>query len=123
MPAVTSVTLYGVSRLLRTAVAVGGALARGFKRITRAFRHRRDAHVLARLDDRMLADIGITRSDLRDAYAEPLWHDPTDVLKRRADERRVSRRRAAFELSSDTAQPDGGDLHFPAANRPAQYLA
>ena len=43
------------------------------------------------MDDRMLADIGLTRSDLRDAYAEPLWRDPTDVLAGRArDKRRVS---------------------------------
>ena len=46
----------------------------------------------------MLADIGLTRSDLRDAYSEPLWHDPTDVLARRAAERRTSRRRSAVEL-------------------------
>ena len=50
----------------------------------RAIKNRRAATVLAGLDDRMLADIGITRSDLRDAYSEPLWHDPTDVLVGRA---------------------------------------
>ena len=44
----------------------------------------------------MLADIGLTRGDLRDAFAEPPWRDPSDVLARRAAERRVSRR----------AQPD-----------------
>ena len=40
------------------------------------------------MDDRMLADIGLTRSDLRDAYAEPLWRDPTDVLAGRARDKR-----------------------------------
>ncbi len=34
---------------------------------------------------------GITRSDLRDAYAEPLWRDPTYILASRAQERRVNR--------------------------------
>jgi hypothetical protein len=38
---------------------------------------------LADLDDRMLADIGLTRTDLRDACSEPLWRDPTSMLARR----------------------------------------
>jgi hypothetical protein len=75
--------------------------------------------MLARLDDRMLSDIGLTRSDLHDANAEPLWHDPTNVLARRACERRVSRRRAAFERS---AEPIARGRHHPPANRPARYL-
>ena len=29
------------------------------------------------LDDRMLADIGLTRGDVRDAFSEPVWRDPT----------------------------------------------
>jgi len=66
--------------------------ARGLGQLARALKNRRAANALAGLDDRMLADIGITRSDLRDAYAEPLWHDPTDVLVGRAAERRTSRR-------------------------------
>ena len=74
--------------------------ARALGRLGRALKNRRAANVLAGLDDRMLADIGITRSDLRDAYAEPLWHDPTDVLVGRAAERRTSRR-SAHPLSND----------------------
>ena len=69
-------------------------------RFFRAARNRHSASMLARLDDRMLADIGLTRSDLRDAYAEPLWEDPTCMLARRAAERRLSRKRAAFENSA-----------------------
>jgi hypothetical protein len=44
---------------------------------------------LAALDDRMLADIGLTRCDLRDAFAELPWRDPSEILVRRAAERRV----------------------------------
>ena len=39
----------------------------------------------------MLADIGITRSDLRDAFSEPFWDDPTALLRERAIERRLNR--------------------------------
>jgi hypothetical protein len=78
--------------------------------------------MLARLDDRQLADIGLTRSDLRDAYAEPLWEDPTSVLARRAAERRESRKpsrkRAAFENSVEHEEGKR-----PSANRPACYLS
>ena len=59
---------------------------------------------LAALDDRMLADIGLTRSDLRDAYAEPPWRDPSDVLARRAAERRVGRYQPASGRVAE-AQP------------------
>ena len=45
---------------------------------------------LARMDDRMLRDIGLDRSDLRDAAAGAFLDDPTDVLFRRAAERRAA---------------------------------
>lgn len=68
-------------------------LVSGLKAISRALKNRRDAGLLATMDDRMLADIGLTRSDLRDAYAEPLWRDPTDMLADRVGERRRYRPR------------------------------
>jgi uncharacterized protein YjiS (DUF1127 family) len=77
MPAITSLSIAVVRRLLRLA---------------QALKNRRNANLLTRFDDRMLADIGLTRSDVRDAYAEPLWHDPTDILAHRAAERRARRR-------------------------------
>ncbi len=43
---------------------------------------------LARMDGRELADIGLTRSDLRDASALALDRDPTVLLALRARERR-----------------------------------
>ena len=62
-------------------------------------KNRRDATMLAGLDDRMLADIGLTRGDLRDAYSEPAWSDPTAILVSRAHERRVNRRRVSIGLA------------------------
>jgi uncharacterized protein YjiS (DUF1127 family) len=73
-------------------------MVRSVKAIAARVRNRRDAMQLAALDDRMLADIGLTRCDLRDAYSGPVWYDPTDVLARRAAERRTSRRSPAIEL-------------------------
>ena len=39
-------------------------------------------------DDRMLADIGLTRRDVREAFSEPIWRDPTDLLAERVAGRR-----------------------------------
>ena len=91
----------------------GGALLRAFaslvalvtswlKELVRARRHRREANILAGLDRRMLADIGITRADVRDAFSEPFWDDPTALLRERALERRLGHavRRAEFDLSA-----------------------
>jgi uncharacterized protein YjiS (DUF1127 family) len=65
--------------------------------IARARRHRRQAAALAQFDRRMLADLGISRSDLRDAFSEPFWEDPTALLRERALERRWNRALARDE--------------------------
>src|SRR5258706_16106871 len=80
---------FGV-RALRTG---GRVLANATAQLVRAIKHRRDAQILARLDPKMLADIGLTQSDVRDAFSEPLWRDPTGVLATRISERRSGRRR------------------------------
>jgi uncharacterized protein YjiS (DUF1127 family) len=72
---------------------------RGLLRFAQALKNRRNASLLTRLDDHMLADIGLTRSDVRDAYAGPLWNDPTDMLARRAAERRSGRETAAHHIA------------------------
>ena len=76
----------------------GIAVAR-VREVLQLVKNRRDAAVLAGLDDHMLADIGLTRGDLRDAYSGPLWRDPTEVLVSRAHERRINRRRVSIGLS------------------------
>ena len=87
------------------AVAVA-TLVSGIRAISRALKNRRDANMLAGVDGRMLADIGLTRSDLRDAYAQPMWRDPTDVLAGRArDKRRYRRNGRPFHVSPSLA-PD-----------------
>jgi uncharacterized protein YjiS (DUF1127 family) len=89
------------SRLLPVFAAVEGWL----KRLVQARRHRRQAAALAHCDGRMLADIGLSRADLRDAFSEPFWEDPTALLRERALERRwsraVSREQAFMRLRTD----------------------
>ena len=76
--------------------------ARVFRQLARAWESRRAMRDLGAFDDRMLADVGLNRADLRDALAAPLWSDPTAVLTRRRRERRLARpRQAAMELSPD----------------------
>ena len=54
--------------------------ARAVRQVVIAIRHRRQLEVLADRDDRMLADIGLRRSDLDAARAAPLTQDPTRWL-------------------------------------------
>jgi len=61
-----------------------GRLWSGTKRLYRAMKHRSDIAALANQDDYLLADIGLTRHDVRHAVAQPLWRDPTAVLQQRA---------------------------------------
>ena len=81
--------------------------------------------MLTGLDDRMLADIGLTRGDLRDAYSEPVWRDPTAILVSRAQERRVNRRRTATGLSTEGVRgaldrPDAAETRFGELRRLTQ---
>jgi uncharacterized protein YjiS (DUF1127 family) len=81
---------------LQPILAAARIALRGVDRLLRAFKHRKDVSMLAGFDERMLADIGLTRSDVRDAFAEPLWRDPTAILADRAGERRSNRVPLAF---------------------------
>ncbi len=94
--------------LVRVLAEVLSPVVRVCKAVGRALRHRRDANVLARLDRHMLADIGLTRSDVQDAFSAPLWEDPTTLLSERARERRIGRaamRRFGTPLPSNETYP------------------
>src|SRR5450759_2281390 len=73
--------------LVRALLALVALVTSWLKRFSRARQNRRQAAVLAGLDRLMLADIGITRADLRDAFSEPFWDDPTALLRERAPSR------------------------------------
>src|SRR5947209_6578324 len=72
--------------------AIAGIVVARGRQLAQMVKNRRDAVILAGLDDRMLSDIGLTRGDVRDAFSEPVWRDPTAILVSRAKERRVNRR-------------------------------
>jgi uncharacterized protein YjiS (DUF1127 family) len=77
--------------LTRILAALLSSSAKVLKTVARVLRHRREANVLVRLDRHMLADIGITRADVQDAFSTPLWQDPTELLSERVNERRHNR--------------------------------
>jgi len=103
---------------LRACAAAVGVMAYWVRQIARAHRNRRNATVLAGLDRRMLADIGITRSDVQDAFSEPFWEDPTALLRERALERRWNKALLRDEIAR-RAEPESG-FRRPPTDRPAR---
>jgi uncharacterized protein YjiS (DUF1127 family) len=75
------------------------------KEVARVRRHRREANALAGLDRHMLADIGLTRADIHDAFSEPFWDDPTALLRERALERRLNQAVRRLKSQADTHRP------------------
>lgn len=89
------------------------------------WKHRKGLAMLARFDDRALADIGLTRADLYDALAQRIWDDPTTMLERRRTARRSSRSQApcGAHTGRNTRQMLGvPGLSPPPTDRPARYL-
>lgn len=61
---------------------------------------RRDYRALCEMDDKTLSDIGLTRSDLRDATAAGYFGDPTVIVATRAVERSSRRKGKAAPLAA-----------------------
>ena len=127
MPAITSLGISAASPAIRALAALAGRIGQGLKEFADRVKNRRDAFRLADLDDRMLADIGINRSDLRDAYSGPLWRDPSELLARRAIERRVRKHRTELTCVSQSRRQTAlfgapPILCYPPANRSGRYL-
>ena len=103
--------------------AAAGIVVARARDLVQLIKNRRDATVLAGLDDHMLADIGLTRGDLRDAYSEPVWRDPTAVLVSRAHERRINRRRVRIGLAEKTFDAPSIVPSVPAVSNKATLSA
>jgi uncharacterized protein YjiS (DUF1127 family) len=72
-------------------LALAGMAVRALSRVVVALKNRRQVGSLTQLDDRALKDIGLLRSDVRDALSGPFYRDPSVQLvdvagyKRRID--------------------------------------
>lgn len=81
-----------------TLSALAAAAARTASRLWKAWRNRRQVVMLVEADDRMLADIGLTRSDLNSALSSPVSEDPSFYLARARHERLRNRARHRIGL-------------------------
>ena len=74
------------------AVLAGLILQAGsmIRKLALSFRRRQIIANMLQLDDHMLRDMGLSRSDVLDAACEPIWRDPSRVLVERAVERRAA---------------------------------
>lgn len=60
------------------------SLLRTTRALVRALHHRRAARKIEELPDHLLADIGLTRDDVRHGLSQPIAVDPTCEFSRRA---------------------------------------
>lgn len=108
----------GAAAPARALASLTVLLSRWLKAVAKIRRNRAQARALAQVDGRMLADMGITRSDLRDAFSEPFWEDPTALLRERALERRLGRRLSRAYQYPQAAEFNRG-LRLAATDRSA----
>ena len=110
MPAITSLTISAAAPLGRVLSVLAGRARRALKQLAEKVKSRRDAMRLAELDDRMLADIGLSRGDLRDAFAVAAVARPGRLAG-------AARCRAARQQAADEIKLRAGDNRFRGAVR------
>jgi len=103
--------------LARASFGLLAQLTRCASFVARVARHRREARLLAGLDRHMLADIGLTRSDVSDAFSSPIWEDPTALLRERVKERQLNRPLPTQNMRLHVVQPG---FRQPPTNRPSR---
>ena len=90
----TTIALASATKIERDGTTAPGPAARMLATLGRLFRAYHNRCAVAGLDgfsDHQLADIGLTRGDLRDGLAEPFWRDPTRLMRDRAVKRFTAR--------------------------------
>ncbi len=94
-------TLKGFTRSFANATSAGLAVAR---QMVKAAVNRRAVWTLSHADDRLLKDIGLTRSDILAALDLPLYRDPSLNL---ADHAGVARIQPGSPMRGSIGDPDG----------------
>ena len=84
---------------------LGSATGAALGSVVTRWRHRREIRNLAEFDDRMLSDLGLTRSEVEGALAEPFFRD-----------------RAVFLVRWDEPSARSQQVRAPDAVRPAVPL-
>lgn len=84
--------------------AIAGRVSLGIAVLWRAWKHRREVNDLLRLDDRMLKDIGLVRTDILGALEEPIGADPSVGLRLRSVENRLRQRDRADQVERVTSR-------------------
>jgi uncharacterized protein YjiS (DUF1127 family) len=87
-------------------LALAGIAVRTVKRTFAALKSRHQIAQLSDLDDRALKDIGLIRSDVHAALAEPLFRDPSHHLMDVAGHKRSPSRQ--IDLASGATPPVNG---------------
>lgn len=111
------------ARLPRVVPLLAAAMASIAHRLTRfltARRHRQEAVLLARADEHVLADLGLSRGDVSDAFSGPPWEDPTVLLRARALERRLARHRVSLGFPPPAPSSQQDAVRRPPADRPVR---
>jgi uncharacterized protein YjiS (DUF1127 family) len=103
--------------------SAAGYVGNRVRALLQTLKNRRGATILAGMDEHMLADIGLTRGDVRDAFSEPVWRDPTAILVSRAHERRINRHRAKIGLVDKSFQAPSIVPSTKALNLPVGWRA
>jgi uncharacterized protein YjiS (DUF1127 family) len=96
-------------------IAAVGFARRQVQTMTSWRQARRDYAALCEMDDKSLGDLGLSRSDIRDATAAGYFGDPTLIVAARAVERRHGRR--AVVVAGPSIIPEIGQ----AVPRPAAF--
>jgi uncharacterized protein YjiS (DUF1127 family) len=92
---------------LSSAVLSVVAVVRRQAEVLRGWREARESYrMLCEMDEKTLADLGLTRSDLRDATAAGYFGDPTVIVAARAGERQGRRPAATRTMVGPSIVPD-----------------
>jgi uncharacterized protein YjiS (DUF1127 family) len=99
-------TRFSAAHALTSRLAIvgraAGEIARRAAALLQALEHRREVRHLAELDERILKDIGLSRSDVDSALAEPLFRHPSVLLVRSVERRS---RQPGLATASRTRRP------------------